>query len=210
MSSAHPAFPGNRPIEVGRRFLLVPGEAPPHNAPPGPDDRIPIHLSRGKAFGSGLHETTISCIETIEKLPSLQNKSVLDVGTGTGILSLACILLGALRAVAFDIDRDAARNCNRNAVLNRVSEQLMVFQGTLDALNPSGEFDLVLANIHGDILLKEANLLTGHIREEGHLVLSGLDYTDSRPVKVIMNANGLEEVSVLFLEEFVTQVWHRP
>jgi len=143
-------------------------------------------------------------------LTFLKSKSVLDVGTGTGILSLAALLLGARSAVAFDVDADAARTCNRNATLNRVSKRLMVFNGTLEALNPSAGFDLVMANIHGHIILKEANRLAGHIREEGHLILSGLDYTDSRPVKVAMNNFGLEGVSVLFLNEFVTQVWRRP
>ena len=146
----------------------------------------------------------------MEGLGSLKNRSILDVGTGTGILSLACLLLGARRAVAFDIDQDAARNCNRNAVLNRVSEQLRVFQGTLEALSPSVGFDLVLANIHGDIILKEAYRLAGHTREEGYMILSGLDYTDSRQAKVAMKEQGMAEVSVLFLEDFVTQVWHRP
>ena len=132
------------------------------------------------------------------------------MGTGTGILSLVALLLGARNAVAFDIDGDAVRTCSRNAVLNRVEERLGVFQGTLEALNLTVEFDLVLANIHGDIILKEAHRLTGHIREGGHLVLSGLDYTDSRPVKIAMHEHGLEEISVSFLEEFVTQVWRRP
>lgn len=112
--------------------------------------------------------------------------------------------------MAFDIDGDAARTCYRNAVLNRVSERLKVYQGTLDALNPTLGFDLILANIHGDIILSEAHRLAGHTREDGYLVLSGLDYTDNRAVKLAMGGLGMEEVSVLFLEEFVTQVWHRP
>jgi len=197
-------------VKVGRRFLLVPGEAPLHKAPAGKDDRTPIRLSRGRAFGSGLHETTISCLEALEGLGSLENRSILDVGTGTGILSLACLLLGARRAVAFDIDQDATRNCNRNAVLNRVTEQLNIFQGTLEALSSSIRFDLVLANIHGDIILKEAQRLAGHTGEEGHMILSGLDYTDSSQIKTVMKEQGMEEISVLFLEEFVTQVWRRP
>lgn len=146
----------------------------------------------------------------MEGLVPLENKSVLDMGTGTGILSLAALLLGARSAVAFDIDSDAARTCNRNAGLNQVHERLSIFRGTLEALNPAARFDLVLANIHGDIILNWSHRLTEHIREEGYLILSGLDYTDSRPVKVAMNEHGLEEISVLFLEEFVTQVWRRP
>lgn len=173
-------------------------------------DRFPVRLSPGKAFGSGLHETTVSCLEALEGLGSLKNRSVLDVGTGTGILSLACLLLGARKVLAFDIDSDAARNCTRNAALNQVSEQLRVFQGTLEAVSPSVGFDLVLANIHGDIILKEADRLAGHTREEGFLILSGLDYTDSTQAKSAMKEQGMEEVSVLFLEDFVTQVWRRP
>ena len=197
-------------MKLGRGFLLIPGETPLCEAPAGTDDRITIRLSRGRAFGSGLHETTVSCIETLERLASPKNNSVLDVGSGTGILSLAALLLGVRKAVAFDIDGDAARTCYRNAALNRVSERLKVYQGTLEALNPTLGFDLILANIHGDIILKEAHRLAGHTREEGYLVLSGLDYTDNRPAKAVMEKQGMEEVSVLFLEDYVTQVWRRP
>ena len=210
MPPSHPAFPTGRPVKIGRRFLLIPGETSSNKASEETDDRIPIRLSPGKAFGSGLHETTVSCLEALEDLGSLKSWSVLDVGTGTGILSLACLLLGTRRAVAFDIDQDAAWNCCRNAVLNQVSEQLRVFQGTLEALRPSAGFDLVLANIHGDIILKEADRLAKHTREEGFLILSGLDYTDSSQVKTAMKEHGMEEISIQFLEEFVTQVWRRP
>jgi ribosomal protein L11 methyltransferase len=206
----HPAFPDSRPVEVGTRFLLVPEGMDCSETNPKQNHRIPIKLSRGKAFGSGLHETTVSCIEVLEGLDSLTSMSVLDVGTGTGILSLAALLLGARRAVAFDIDIDAALNCSRNAALNQVEDQLKVFQGTVEALTPSARYDLVIANIHGDIILKEAYRLTSHTSEEGHLVLSGIDYTDSSQIKTTMRKNGMEKVSVVFMEEFVTQVWRRP
>jgi ribosomal protein L11 methyltransferase len=172
--------------------------------------RISIYLARGRAFGSGLHETTVSCIEALERLASPSGKSILDVGTGTGILSLAALHLGAQSAVAFDIDADAVRTCKRNAILNGVSRQLRIFQGRLDAIFPSVAFNLVLANIPGDIILKEAHRLAGHISVEGYLVLSGLDFTDNRPVRTAMAGHGLEAVSVVFLEDFVTQVWRRP
>ena len=131
------------------------------------------------------------------------------MGTGTGVLSLAALLLGARSAVALDIDADAVRTCKRNAFLNGLSRQLKIYQGTLAALNPSVRYDLVLANIHGDVVLEEACRLSEHTREGGHLILSGLDYSDNRAVKLAMGERGMEEVSVLFLEEFVTQVWHR-
>ena len=89
---------------MGRCFLLVPDGATIRKDPAEKEDRIPIRLSRGRAFGSGLHETTISCMEALEELTFLEGKSVLDVGTGTGILSLAALFLGARYAVAFDVD----------------------------------------------------------------------------------------------------------
>ena len=209
-SITHPAFPAGRPVEVGRRFLLVPGEAPICGNPAQTGSRMPIRLSRGKAFGSGLHETTVSCIEALERLDSLENMSVLDMGTGTGILSIAAIFLGARNAVAFDIDGDAVRTCHRNASLNQVHERLTIFRGNLDALSTAARFDVILANIHGDIIINWAHRMASAVREGGNLILSGLDYTDSRPVKVAMNEHRLEEISVSFLEEFVTQVWRRP
>jgi len=203
--SLHPAFPAGRPVKIGSRFLLVPGDIPVD-----PGGRVPIHLAGGRAFGSGFHETTASCVETLENLAPLTGRSVLDVGTGTGILSLAALGLGARSALAFDIDADAARACCRNAALNGMRERLRTFQGTLGALSSTVAFDLVLANIHGDIILKEAHRLAGHTKERGYLVLSGLDYTDNRPVRTAMTGLGLEKVLIVFLEEFVTQVWHRP
>lgn len=146
----------------------------------------------------------------MEELASLKNKTALDVGTGTGILSLASILLGARSSVAFDIDGDAVRTCGRNADINQVSDRLRIFRGTIEALEPSAGFDIVLANIHGDIILREARRLAEHTKEEGHLILSGLDYSDNRPVRTILAGEGMNAVNVRFLEEFVTQVWRRP
>ena len=204
-TSPHPAFPSGRPVKIGSRFLLVPGANPVDSG-----GRVPIHLAGGQAFGSGLHETTVSCVEALENLAPLTDKSVLDVGTGTGILSLAALGLGARSAVALDIDVDAVRTCSNNASLNRMGERLRPLQGTVGALAPAVTFDLVLANIHGDIILREAHRLAGHTREEGYLVLSGLDYTDNRPVRTAMTSLGLKKVLIVFLKDFVTQVWHRP
>lgn len=195
---------------MGSRFLLVPGETSHWGEADREEGRLPLRLSRGRAFGSGLHETTISCVEAVEGIGSLKERSVLDVGTGTGILSLAALLLGASFAVGLDIEGDAVRTCLTNARINGLNGRLVVFRGTLDALKRSCVFDLVLANIHGDIILREAHRLSEATGDGGHLVLSGLDYTDNRPLKVAMAEKGMEAVSVRFLGDFVTQVWRRP
>jgi ribosomal protein L11 methyltransferase len=116
--TSHPAFPGPQPVPVARRFLLCPEGASPHDGSPFGEERIPIILGRGKAFGSGFHETTASCLEALENLALTEKSAVLDVGTGTGILSMAALLLGARYAVAVDMDKEAAVTCRRNMELN--------------------------------------------------------------------------------------------
>jgi ribosomal protein L11 methyltransferase len=129
-------------------------------------------LGPGKAFGSGQHETTISCIEEMERLGSLAGKRVLDVGTGTGILAVAAVLMDACRVVR--------------------------------------GYHLVLANIYGDIILKEAVNLAARVEPKGHIILSGIDYTDSTPIRILFRNEGLKERSTMFHEEYVTQVWFNP
>ncbi|MGD8353240.1 MAG: 50S ribosomal protein L11 methyltransferase [Pseudomonadota bacterium] len=202
---SHPAFPDGRPLAVGRSFLIVPDGTGAVSS-----DRIAILLTRGEAFGSGLHETTISCIEEMEKLPSVGDSRVLDFGTGTGILSLAALKLGARRAVAVDTDIDAVRTCRRNAVTNGLAEKLMIYRGSVDALSPANGFGLILANVYGDILLREAPGLASRVRAGGYMILSGLEYTDSGPLKNRLTGEGMEEISVIFLEDYVTQVWRHP
>jgi ribosomal protein L11 methyltransferase len=201
----HPAFPDGRPLAIGRSFLVVPDWTGAVDS-----DRTVIRLTRGKAFGSGLHETTISCIEEMEKLPYIRDSRILDVGTGTGILSLAALKLGARRAVAVDTDTDAVCTCCRNALTNGLAEKLLIYQGSVDALKPANEFGLILANLYGDILLREASSLASMVRAGGCLILSGLEFTDSGLLKKLLAGEGMEEISIVFLEDYVTQVWRQP
>ncbi|TNF47009.1 methyltransferase domain-containing protein [bacterium] len=196
------------PFPVGNQFLIV-----HHSHKPDIEDRTPLILGPGKAFGSGQHETTISCIKEMEKLGTLTGKRILDVGTGTGILAVAAALVGAARVVAFDIEMDAVLTCRNNVSLNRVEDRVLITCGSLDSIAPGREYHLILANIYGDIILKEAVNLAARLKPEGHLILSGIDYTDSTQISILFRNEGLEELSITFLQEYVTQVWvnpHRP
>ena len=150
------------PFPVGNRFLIVPES---HKTNSG--DRTPLILGPGKAFGSGQHETTISCIEEMERLGSLAGKRVLDVGTGTGILAVAAVLMDACRVVAIDIEMDAVSTCRKNAILNRAEDRVLITCGSLDSLATGRGYHLVLANIYGDIILKEAVNLAARVEPNG-------------------------------------------
>lgn len=198
-------FSPGEPFPIGNRFLVERA-----NRPPEARNRIPIVLGPGRAFGSGQHETTIRCVEEMEKMDSLEGKRVLDVGTGTGILALAAALMDADRVVALDVQSDAASACSGNAWLNGVENRICTICGNLDSISLKREYDLILANIYSDIILTEAAGLAGRLRSGGRMILSGIDFTDSRSIRNRFAKEGLKEESTTFGVDYVTQVWVNP
>jgi len=156
---------------VGRRTVIVPswreGE---YDARP---DDVVLLLDPGMAFGTGLHPTTRLCLQALEEIiePGMR---VLDVGAGSGILSIAAARQGAARVDAVDIDPVAARVCHENVARNRVSETVKVRTGTLGDHPPERKFDLILANITIASLLELHPRLAAHLRPAGVAVLSGV------------------------------------
>ena len=205
MGTSRPdSLPRRSSIVIGHRLILCPHDG--HTVPKG---RIPILLGHGRAFGSGLHETTVSCLEVLETLSPLDGARVLDVGTGTGILALGAILLGANRGVAFDNDPDAAANCSANAHLNGVSGRVQVYCGTLEALKPDAVYDLILANLYGDIILAAANSLASSLSQGGSMVLSGVAFEDAFALRKALGNVGLRQMQCRYLDDYVTMVWQK-
>jgi ribosomal protein L11 methyltransferase len=155
------------------------------------------------AFGSGEHETTASCLEMLETLPEVDGAHLLDLGSGTGILAIAALKLGARHALCVDIDPAAVRACQANCTLNGVDDRVEHLCGSLDqaAARP---FDLILANVYGDILLALADRLVARARPGVPLLLSGILYQDDFEVRRRYQALGCAVVLSRMLEEFTT------
>jgi len=153
------------PFEVGRRLLIVPGEATSATS----SERIPIRISPGSAFGTGEHVTTRMCLEMLEGQARL-GESLLDVGTGSGILAIAGYLLGAGPILALDTDTTAVEVARRNARANGAA-QIMFAAASVEALAPE-RFDLVVANIDARALARLAGPLARRSRRRA--ILSGI------------------------------------
>ena len=130
-------------------------------------------IDPGAVFGTGLHATTKLCIMTLEKMP-LQKAEVLDIGCGSGILSIIAILLGASSATACDIDPSAARCAIENARLNNIApSQFEALTCDIFALEEK-EYDIVLANIVADVIIELAPVVKRFMKAGGVFIASGI------------------------------------
>jgi ribosomal protein L11 methyltransferase len=132
-------------------------------------------LDPGQAFGTGAHASTRLVLDLLcgPLLSALPGARVLDAGVGSGVLALSALLLGATRAIGFDLDRLAAPDARGHACCNNLEERLHVFTGPIEALGP-GRFDLVLANLLRRELEPMLPLLCARVAAGGSLILSGL------------------------------------
>lgn len=170
---------GLPPITVGR-VTIVParGDEPTEVSPsrPGAPGPIELIILPSMGFGTGHHASTRLCLAALQALP-LGGRTVLDVGTGSGILALAARALGASRALGLDSDPDAIAsahdNLARNPNLDGVSYQL----GDLTR-EPLPKADIVVANLTGGLLCRAADLIMNAVAEHGSLVLSGVLHTE--------------------------------
>jgi ribosomal protein L11 methyltransferase len=190
---------------IGRRVTV---RAPWHDSEPGPDE-IMLTLDPGMAFGTGLHPSTRLSMLALEA-EIRPGALVLDVGTGSGILAIAAVRLGASRVDALDIEPVAVRSARANAALNGVEESIRIEEGSLGPDAPfSGEYDLVLANIIARILIELAPRLATAVAPGGTLVLAGIIESREPAVRRTFEAAGLTFVRRDRIEDWISIVYRR-
>jgi ribosomal protein L11 methyltransferase len=157
------------PFPVGRRFYLFPSG---NQTGSSPKERIPLWIEPSMAFGTGTHETTQLCLEAMEKY--LRPKtSLLDVGTGSGILAIAATKLGARKVVACDIDPVAIRIARENAEINRCPSPIEWVLGDIGKIG-SFHFDFLVANLTAEIIEESLAQFEKRLKPRGVLILSGI------------------------------------
>jgi len=190
------------PFPVGNRFVVEPVndlDNPSAAAAPGEfTGRIALRICPSRAFGTGEHPTTRLCLEELESLDHA-GRTVLDAGTGSGILAIAARRLGASGAVAFDNDPEAIQVARANARLNPEASPILFLAGEPDSI-PPGLFDIVVANLNGTILERVLGDLARRLGPRGHLILSGLLEEEAGSIDALAKGFGTRPVRVTTLD----------
>ena len=153
---------------IGKRIVVTPSW---EEYTPSGDD-VQMRLDPGMAFGTGTHDTTRLCLELLEEVVTPETR-ILDVGTGSGILSVGGDLLGAPSALGVDIDPVAVKVANENAEINEVSDKTEFVCGDLtDKVH--GKFEIVTANIVADVIIRLLSTVKNYLLKGGVLIVSGI------------------------------------
>ena len=183
-----------KPIEIGERLLILPSWEPIPEAP----ERLVLRLDPGLAFGTGGHATTRMCLEALEKYAGPE-KFVLDLGCGSGILSIAALVLGASRAAAVDIDPKAVDVAYENAAMNGIGRDRYTVRAGNVLSDPAlveelstGDYALVLANIVADVIIPLSAQVHRVLAPGGVFLCSGIIDTRSGEVAAALERSGLE------------------
>lgn len=158
------------PVRVSDRLWVAPPDAPPPE-PGWPADAVVVRILPGLGFGTGTHPTTRALLKWLEAEPGFA--TVLDVGTGSGVLAIAAARLGARRAVGLDVDAMALENAAGNVRASGVGGAVRLVRGTLDAIGPT-RFDRVLANLDRTTLAGILPDLAARCADGGRVGIAGL------------------------------------
>ena len=171
------------------------------------EDDILIEIDPGIAFGTGSHETTKLCIQALDKYVK-KGDSVLDVGCGSGILSIAALKLGAAHATAIDIDEVAVKVAAENMEVNHIpASQYTLFDGDLITnsflkVKAGTGHDIVVANILADVIIPLTGVIRPHLKKGGLYITSGIINTKEEEGREALIANGFEILGVEYMKEW--------
>ena len=167
--------------------------------------RHDIVINPKMSFGTGHHETTAMMLEQQLGL-DFAEKTVLDVGSGTGILAILAAKMGAKAVLAFDIEKWAVENARENAEINDCP-QITVFQGTIADVDPANRYDVILANINRNVLLAEIPAYANLLMKNGYLAVSGFYENDAPDIQQKATETGLSFVNVMTNHDWTSLVF---
>jgi ribosomal protein L11 methyltransferase len=190
------------PVKISERFTIVPTW---EEYSPVSSDELIIELDPGMAFGTGTHPTTVMCIQALERTVKSGDK-VIDVGTGSGVLSIAAAMLGAEQIRAFDLDEVAVKSARLNIKLNKVNDCVTVSQNNLlDGVEDQAA-DVVVANILAEVILRFTEDVARVVKPGGQFIASGIIQPKKDQVKDALIQAGFEIAESIVMEDWVALI----
>lgn len=173
-------------FDVGERLAVCPSWEKYDNR----ENRTVVSIDPGAAFGTGTHATTYLCMSILENKVTPQS-DILDIGTGSGILAITSMLLGAKSAIGVDIDAQSVKTAKENAVINGVADKTEFLVGDL-ADKISGRYNIVCANIVADVIIRLFDNVADFMTEDGILIVSGIIDMRASDVENAAKEHGFE------------------
>jgi ribosomal protein L11 methyltransferase len=192
------------PVKISEKFTIVPTW---EDYTPVSSDELIIELDPGMAFGTGTHPTTVMCIQALERTVK-KGDTVVDVGTGSGVLSIAAALLGAGKVEALDLDDVAVQSAKLNLKLNKVHHIAEVRQNDL-LKGVETQADIVVANILAEVILRFTEDVGRVVKPEGHFIASGIIQQKKNQVKDAIIEAGFTIEETLVMEDWVAFIAKR-
>lgn len=189
-----------KPLEIGETFLIVPEWEEVTDT----DKKRIIRIDPGMAFGTGMHETTSLSIRALENVVA-ENDVVIDVGSGSGILSIAACFLGAKHVYSYDVDAVAVRSTQRNRDLNQLTDKISVAQNNL-LEGKTHVADVIVANILAHIIMKLIADAWHNLKQDGYFITSGIILTEEDNVKKKLCEQGFAIIDRLQENHWVTLI----
>jgi len=198
-----------RPQKIGRRLVICPSWEEYVIR----EGEVVVTLDPGMSFGTGDHESTRLCLEFLEEM-QLDGCALLDIGTGSGILGVAALKLGAASVTAVDVDPFAAKRAKENAALNGVEDRFEVIDGDANEQKTSrlmgGDFDIITANVVADFHIATACLYFDKLKSGGLLIASGIVNRSVEKVKDSLTAPGFQGMKTKEQNEWVAVFARKP
>ncbi|MBE0573229.1 MAG: 50S ribosomal protein L11 methyltransferase [Ignavibacteriaceae bacterium] len=169
-------------------------------------NEIVLTIDPKMSFGTGEHQTTKLILRLLEKYIK-RGMKVLDVGSGTGILAIASVKLGASRAVAVDFDEICLENCKENSLINEVNHSVKIITGEIDDVKEN-DFDLILANIQKNVLLEIAGKIKSKLKSGGVVILSGLLDSDKEAIEEKYHSLDFVTLQLEKMDEWIAVVFN--
>ncbi|WP_409301769.1 50S ribosomal protein L11 methyltransferase [Peribacillus sp. SCS-155] len=189
------------PVKISEKFTIVPTW---EDYTPVSSDELIIELDPGMAFGTGTHPTTVMCIQALERTVE-PGQHVVDVGTGSGVLSIAAALLNAEKVTALDLDQVAVASAKINVKLNKVQDRVAVSQNNLlDGVSEAA--DVVVANILAEVIIRFTDDVADVVKPGGYFIASGIIQPKKQEVKNAIIESGFTIEETITMEDWVALI----